>query len=86
MVSLHRSSVQLYKSCSFNLGDPKYTSDTYPDDLDTTSLGLLTIPPDPAIVHSVLDEMHDYIDEDGNVQVCIKPLRHCISGEANAVY
>ncbi|KAJ5085721.1 HAD-like domain-containing protein [Penicillium argentinense] len=46
----------------------KYTSDTYPEDLDTTSLGLLTMPPDPAIVHSILDEMHEYIDEDGNVQ------------------
>ncbi|KAJ5541536.1 HAD-like protein [Penicillium frequentans] len=54
---------------NFFSGDPKYTSDTYPDDLDTTSLGLLTVPPDPTIVHSVLDEMHDYIDEDGNVQI-----------------
>ncbi|KAJ5150903.1 HAD-like protein [Penicillium canariense] len=53
---------------NFFSGDPKYTSDTYPEDLDTTSLGLLTIPLDPAIVHSILDEMHDYIDEDGNVQ------------------
>ncbi|KAH8703758.1 HAD-like domain-containing protein [Talaromyces proteolyticus] len=49
-------------------GEPKYTSDAYPDDLDTTSLGLLTLPPDSVIAHSILDEMHDYIDKDGNVQ------------------
>lgn len=55
-------------------GEPKYTSDAYPDDLDTTSLGLLTMPPDSEIVHSILDEMLDYIDEDGNVQVrCQRP-------------
>ncbi|KAJ6101118.1 HAD-like domain-containing protein [Penicillium canescens] len=53
---------------NFFSGEPKYTSDTYPDDLDTTSLGLLTMPPDAAIVHSILDEMHDYVDEDGSVQ------------------
>ncbi|OOO05326.1 HAD-superfamily hydrolase subfamily IA variant 3 [Aspergillus oryzae] len=53
---------------NFFSGEPKYTSDAYPDDLDTTSLGLLTMPPDSEIVHSILDEMLDYIDEDGNVQ------------------
>ncbi|KAE8133596.1 HAD-like protein [Aspergillus pseudotamarii] len=50
---------------NFFSGDPKYTSDSYPDDLDTTSLGLLTMPPHSEIVHSILDEMHNYVDEDG---------------------
>ncbi|KAJ6040799.1 HAD-like domain-containing protein [Penicillium canescens] len=53
---------------NFFAGEPKYTSDAYPDDLDTTSLGLLVMPPDLTVVHSILDEMHDFIDEDGDVQ------------------
>ncbi|CAG8896933.1 unnamed protein product [Penicillium egyptiacum] len=53
---------------NFFTGEPKYTSDLYPDDLDTTSLGLLIMPPDLTVIHSILDEMLGFIDEDGDVQ------------------
>jgi hypothetical protein len=44
------------------------------------------MPPDPAIVHSILDEMHDYMDEDGNVQVRFDgPICQCTSRRANTI-
>lgn len=51
---------------------PKYTTDTYPPDLDTTSLGMIAFPPDEATAHSILDDMLDYVDEDGNIQVSLE--------------
>lgn len=62
-------------------GEPQYTSETYPYDLDTTSLGLLTHPQKPELVHSILDEMHDYIDEDGNAEVRILDNVVCPNSE-----
>lgn len=48
---------------------PKYTTKVYPDDLDTTSLALRTLNYDADLAHSLLDEMLEYVDEDGFVQV-----------------
>ncbi|KAL4984140.1 HAD-like protein [Aspergillus falconensis] len=53
---------------NFFSGSPKFTTRVYPDDLDTTSLALTTIKYDTDVAHSILDEMLDYVDEDGFVQ------------------
>ncbi|KAL3485495.1 HAD-like protein [Aspergillus germanicus] len=53
---------------NFFSGTPKYTTKVYPDDLDTTSLALATLHYDADLAHSILDEMLDYVDEDGFVQ------------------
>ncbi|CAI7630045.1 unnamed protein product [Penicillium pancosmium] len=53
---------------NFFSGSPKYTTEVYPDDLDTTSLALTTLNYDSDLAHSILDEMLDYVDEDGFVQ------------------
>ncbi|KAJ5921060.1 HAD-like protein [Penicillium verhagenii] len=53
---------------NFFSGPPRFTTVSYPEDLDTTSLGLCVLPPDTETINSILDEMHDYIDEDGNIQ------------------
>jgi hypothetical protein len=58
---------------NFFSGTPKYTTKVYPDDLDTTSLALATLHYDADLAHSILDEMLDYVDEDGFVQVCNPP-------------
>ena len=41
----------------------------YPDDLDTTSLALMVLPPHPDVITSVLDEMLRYLNSDGTIQV-----------------
>ncbi|CEJ62381.1 hypothetical protein PMG11_10882 [Penicillium brasilianum] len=53
---------------NFFSGTPKYTTKVYPDDLDTTSLAMSTLEYDHDLAHSILDEMLDYVDEDGFVQ------------------
>ncbi|KAJ5164534.1 HAD-superfamily hydrolase subfamily IA variant 3 [Penicillium coprophilum] len=50
---------------NFFAGAPKFTTDTYPDDLDTTSLALASMPYEASVVHSILDEMLNSVDEDG---------------------
>ena len=44
---------------------PLFTTDEYPPDLDTTSVGLMITQTDDDVVHSVLDEMLQYMTEDG---------------------
>ena len=44
---------------------PLFTTDEYPQDLDTTSVGLMITQPDDDVVHSVLDEMLQYMTKDG---------------------
>lgn len=41
----------------------------FPDDLDTTSLALTVLRPHPEVVTSVLDEMVEYVNPDGTIQV-----------------
>ena len=49
-------------------GKPPF-SDTFPDDVDTTSIALTVLPCDYRVAHSILDEMLAYIDADGIIQV-----------------
>ena len=44
---------------------PLFTTDEFPPDLDTTSVGLMITQPDDDVVHSVLDEILQYRTEDG---------------------
>ncbi|KAJ5383495.1 HAD-superfamily hydrolase subfamily IA variant 3 [Penicillium concentricum] len=50
---------------NFFTGAAKFTTETYPDDLDTTSLALASMPYESSIVNSMLDEMLNNVDEDG---------------------
>jgi hypothetical protein len=45
------------------------TTEQFPVDLDTTSLALSITKPDTSIVHSVMDEMLEYLNSDGIIQV-----------------
>lgn len=50
-------------------GKPLLTTETYPNDLDTTSLALMVTDCDDEVVNSVLDEMLELVNEDGIVMV-----------------
>jgi uncharacterized protein YlxP (DUF503 family) len=45
------------------------TRSPFPDDLNTTSIGLTVIERDENPTSSVMDEMLDYVNEDGIIQV-----------------
>lgn len=45
------------------------TTEEFPFDLDTTSLGLTVMGSPEDVAHSVMDDMLDYIDDDGIIQV-----------------
>ncbi|KZT01194.1 HAD-like protein [Laetiporus sulphureus 93-53] len=40
-----------------------------PDDLDTTALAFSVVDSNPAILHAVLDEMLEYVNQDGIIQI-----------------
>lgn len=50
-------------------GKPTLTTDTYPDDLDTTSIALMELNIDEEVTNSVMDKMLEYLTEDGILQV-----------------
>lgn len=50
-------------------GQPVFTTDRFPADLDTTSIGLMVTQPDDHVVQSVLDEMLQYLTGDGITMV-----------------
>ncbi|PYH48101.1 HAD-like protein [Aspergillus saccharolyticus JOP 1030-1] len=54
---------------NFFSGKPKYTSHIYPDDMDSTALALTVLDYEPELAHSILDEMLNYVNEDGLIQV-----------------
>ncbi|KAJ5721610.1 HAD-like protein [Penicillium malachiteum] len=60
---------------NFFSGKPKYTSQVYPDDMDTTALALVVLDYEPELAHSILDEMLNYVNEDGLVQVYTDKFR-----------
>lgn len=63
-------------------GKGQLTTEEFPFDLDTTSLGLTIMKRDKEIAFSVMDEMLEYVDTDGIIQVCLIypfPLRVLIS-------
>jgi hypothetical protein len=49
---------------------PAMTTSTFPDDLDTTSLGLTIFTSDPADAKDVMDEMLQYVNQNGIIMVC----------------
>ncbi|EJF57659.1 HAD-like protein [Dichomitus squalens LYAD-421 SS1] len=55
------------RTWNFFRGEPLF-SETFPDDVDTTSVALTVLQPDRALVNSVLDEMLEYVDADGIMQ------------------
>jgi hypothetical protein len=59
------------RAWNFWQGNPMLTTEDFPFDLDTTSIALMVIRPPKAIVHSVMDEMLQYLDADGIIQVPI---------------
>ncbi|PYI35256.1 HAD-like protein [Aspergillus indologenus CBS 114.80] len=54
---------------NFFSGRPKYTSQKYPDDFDTTSLALVAMDYEPEAAHPILDEMLEHVNEDGLVPI-----------------
>jgi hypothetical protein len=52
-----------------HLSEPVLTRSPFPDDLKTTSIGLTVIERDENPTSSVMDEMLDYVNEDGIIQV-----------------
>ncbi|OOQ89910.1 HAD-like protein [Penicillium brasilianum] len=54
---------------NFFSGKPKYTSQVYPDDMDTTALALVVLNYEASLAHSILDDVLNYVDEEGLVQV-----------------
>jgi hypothetical protein len=51
------------------LGRPLLTTEDFPFDVDTTSLALTILDRDKELISSVMDEMLDYVDSDGIIQV-----------------
>ncbi|KAI9461528.1 Haloacid dehalogenase-like hydrolase-domain-containing protein [Russula earlei] len=49
--------------------------DKFPEDLDTTSIGLTVVHPDDHVVNSVLDEMLQFVREDGITMTYFDPER-----------
>ena len=49
---------------------PLLTTEEFPFDLDTTSLGLTIVGDDAEVASSVMDEMLQYLTADGILQVC----------------
>lgn len=52
------------------------TTEQFPHDLDTTSLGLTITKQDPDVVQSVMDEMLQYVNSDGIIQVSVLHVDH----------
>ena len=50
-------------------GEPIFTTDQFPADMDTTSVGLMVTQPDDHVVQSVLDEILQYLTWDGITMV-----------------
>ncbi|KAH9929606.1 HAD-like protein [Epithele typhae] len=55
------------RTWNFFRGKPLF-SETFPDDVDTTSVALTVLRPDESLVSSILDEMLQYVDADGIMQ------------------
>lgn len=56
------------RTWSFFQGKGQLTTEEFPFDLDTTSLGLTVMKRDKAVANSVMNEMLEYVDHDGIIQ------------------
>lgn len=63
------SLVEHEREWNFFQGKPVLTTDAFPCDLDTTSLALTVTGRSKEVISSVLDDMLNYVDKDGIVQV-----------------
>ena len=63
------SLVEHEREWNFFQEKPLYTTDNFPCDLDTTSIALTVTGRPKEVISSVMDEMLNYIDKDGIVQV-----------------
>ena len=61
--------VEHEREWNFFQGEPVATTETYPCDLNTTSIALTVTGRPKEVISSVMDEMLNYIDKDGIVQV-----------------
>ncbi|KAG2111261.1 Haloacid dehalogenase-like hydrolase-domain-containing protein [Suillus discolor] len=57
-----------HRTWNFFQEKPLLTTEEFPFDLDTTSLGLTVTNSPEDVAHSVMDDMLDYIDDDGIIQ------------------
>ncbi|KAG1751588.1 Haloacid dehalogenase-like hydrolase-domain-containing protein [Suillus paluster] len=56
------------RTWNFFQGKPLLTTEEFPFDLDTTSLALTVMNSPEDVAHPIMDEMLDYIDDDGIIQ------------------
>ena len=63
------SLVEHEREWNFFQEKPLYTTDHFPCDLDTTSIALTVTGRPKEVISSVMDEMLNYIDKDGIIQV-----------------
>jgi hypothetical protein len=64
-------------------GEPVLTVSPFPDDLNATSTGLTVIERDESLTSSIMDEMLDYVNKDGIMQVSpVSKLISCASYES----
>lgn len=63
------SLVEHEREWNFFQGKPILTTEAFPCDLDTTSVALTVTGRSKEVISSVLDEMLNYVDKDGIVQV-----------------
>ncbi|KAB8226112.1 Haloacid dehalogenase-like hydrolase-domain-containing protein [Aspergillus novoparasiticus] len=87
------------KSWNFFQGNPILTTETFPDDVGTTSLALMTLPTDTKTANLLLDEISGLVNADGIVTtyfdqtreridpvVCVNVLRlFCTYGQSIAL-
>ncbi len=66
-------------------GSGQLTTAEFPCDLDTTSLGLTVVRARVNVAASIMDEMLNYINEDGIVQVLILELKPPLRGSLSLV-
>lgn len=63
------SLVEHEREWNFFQGKPVLTTEIFPCDLDTTSVALTVTGRSKEVISSVMDEMLNYVDKDGIVQV-----------------
>ncbi|GIJ99682.1 hypothetical protein Aspvir_003683 [Aspergillus viridinutans] len=59
------------RTWNYYIEQPTFTKMNPPNDLDTTSLAIQLLPHEDAMVHSMLDEMLEYLSPDGLIQVLL---------------
>ncbi|KAF7173020.1 hypothetical protein CNMCM5623_005129 [Aspergillus felis] len=57
------------RTWNYYIEQPTFTKMNPPNDLDTTALAIQLLPHEDAMVHSMLDEMLEYLSPDGLIQV-----------------